>query len=288
LTFRHNLTAGDTITNAELTRIFKCATQGGMRRSHRTNSLVIISDHTKFIHQDRWISETLVHYTGMGLEGDQSIDYLQNKTLNESLTNGVRPYFFEVYDPRKYLFRGEVELAARPFEECQPDKNGKPRTVWMFPLRVVGADSAFCAPQKLVARKLQRKARQARQLPDGELFTMAIHSRRQPSNHQTTSTSYERNAYVAELTRRRANGVCQLCDQPAPFFNKKNEPHLEFHHITWLSRGGEDTVENSVALCPNCHRKMHILNLKDDQRKLEQEAQKNCCQLTIDGGVVYV
>jgi len=24
-----------------------------------------------------------------------------------------------------------------------------------------------------------------------------------------------------------------------------------------LSEGGEDTLENAIALCPNCHRKMH-------------------------------
>ncbi len=38
---QHNLTVGDTITNAELTGIFKCGPQGGMRRSLRTDSLVI-------------------------------------------------------------------------------------------------------------------------------------------------------------------------------------------------------------------------------------------------------
>jgi hypothetical protein len=33
---------------------------------------------------------------------------------------------------------------------------------------------------------------------------------------------------------------------------------------------------------------MHVLNLREDRKKLLQEAQKSCCQLTIDGGVVYV
>ncbi|WP_163591073.1 HNH endonuclease, partial [Klebsiella variicola] len=35
-------------------------------------------------------------------------------------------------------------------------------------------------------------------------------------------------------------------------------PFLEVHHIEWLSNGGEDSVENAIALCPNCHRQAHF------------------------------
>lgn len=53
----------------------------------------------------------------------------------------------------------------------------------------------------------------------------------------------------------------------APFIDAKGEPYLEVHHIIWLSHGGADTIENTVALCPNCHRKMHILQSADDVEK---------------------
>ncbi|MFQ9978086.1 HNH endonuclease [Clostridium cadaveris] len=33
------------------------------------------------------------------------------------------------------------------------------------------------------------------------------------------------------------------------------------------SNGGEDTIENTVALCHNCHKKMHITGLKEDIQK---------------------
>ena len=89
-------------------QILKCGPQGGMRRSHRTGSLIIISDHTKSSYEDRWVSGDVIHYTGMGLEGDQSLDYMQNNTLSESATNGVSSYLFEVFDPGTYLFRGQV------------------------------------------------------------------------------------------------------------------------------------------------------------------------------------
>jgi len=32
---------------------------------------------------------------------------------------------------------------------------------------------------------------------------------------------------------------------------------LEVHHKVPLAEGGDDTVENAIALCPNCHRHAH-------------------------------
>lgn len=32
---------------------------------------------------------------------------------------------------------------------------------------------------------------------------------------------------------------------------------------------GEDTIENTVALCPNCHRKMHVINDSDEVKTLQ-------------------
>ena len=53
------------------------------------------------------------------------------------------------------------------------------------------------------------------------------------------------------------------------FSDKEGKPYIETHHIDWLSKGGEDTIENTVALCPNCHRKMHIINSEKDVEKLK-------------------
>jgi len=47
--------------------------------------------------------------------------------------------------------------------------------------------------------------------------------------------------------------------KPAPFLRKKDQsPYLEVHHMIQLADGGEDTTENAVALCPNCHRQLHF------------------------------
>lgn len=62
---------------------------------------------------------------------------------------------------------------------------------------------------------------------------------------------------VAEVTLR-AKGKCEGCKEKAPFLRLKDgTPYLEVHHIKQLAHDGEDTVENAIALCPNCHRESH-------------------------------
>ncbi|MFW9973320.1 MAG: AAA family ATPase, partial [Candidatus Odinarchaeota archaeon] len=134
--FDPGLNKGQVINNTELMEIFKVSNSGGMRRSYRTNSLVLISDHTKGLYGDRWEDEIL-HYTGMGLMGDQSLEYMQNKTLHESNSNRVNIFLFEVFNPREYTYRGGIKLISEPYQEDQPDKEGNFRKVWIFPLKLI-------------------------------------------------------------------------------------------------------------------------------------------------------
>lgn len=45
----------------------------------------------------------ILHYTGMGLEGDQKIDYAQNTTLAQIQSNNVEPFLFEVFQHIPHL-----------------------------------------------------------------------------------------------------------------------------------------------------------------------------------------
>ena len=62
--------------------------------------------------------------------------------LNNLCTNpnGVEIHLFEVDNPGEYKYLGVVELAGQPYQEIQPDQNGAPRKVWMFPLRKLIAE----------------------------------------------------------------------------------------------------------------------------------------------------
>ena len=99
---------------------------------------------------------------------------------------------------------------------------------------------------------------------------------------------YERNMALVEYDMRStsefeaakrilfyANGICELCGKPAPFCTNDGRPYLEAHFVNWLSEGGKPTIDNVVALCPNCHKKIHVLKLKDDLDRLRRIAKEH-------------
>jgi len=275
MSFNPGLKIGDVITHERLIEIFKCGNMGGMRRSKKTNTLVIISDHTKGLYEDKWIGDVL-HYTGMGKNGDQSLTFAQNRTLAESNKNGVDVHLFEVFKEKEYVYMGRVKLVDEPYQEVQKGEDDVPRKVWIFPVKVVQESATTAVDSSLIQTKYEEKEKQAKRLDNEMLAQRAKKSQSEKTSvRNVVTTTYERNAYVSEYAKRRANGICQLCEREAPFKNKDGEPYLETHHIEWLSRGGTDTLDNTVALCPNCHRKMHVLDLDEDRSKLKKAASIN-------------
>ncbi|PGB58575.1 HNH endonuclease [Bacillus toyonensis] len=62
-----------------------------------------------------------------------------------------------------------------------------------------------------------------------------------------------------------------MYEQHAPSQDKKGNPYLEAKHVKWLSVDGEDTIYNTVGVCANYHRNLHILSLHEDVVKLEKK-----------------
>ena len=78
-----------------------------------------------------------------------------------------------------------------------------------------------------------------------------------PTARHTAITQFQRDAAVKAWVVRQAGGVCECCEQPAPFNGADGLPYLELHYVRQLVEGGADVVSNAVALCPNCHREIH-------------------------------
>ncbi|CAI0766776.1 Predicted restriction endonuclease [Serratia rubidaea] len=102
----------------------------------------------------------------------------------------------------------------------------------------------------------------ASRLSSGQRSEILATKSKNPDFIEVTSRVFKRNPYVVAEVIFRANGKCQCCKRDAPFKREDGTPYLEVHHIEWLSRGGEDSVENAIALCPNCHRQAHYGVLK--------------------------
>ncbi|WP_227376263.1 HNH endonuclease [Haladaptatus halobius] len=77
------------------------------------------------------------------------------------------------------------------------------------------------------------------------------------SGKQRTTTEYDRSDAIRKYVKRRANGVCEGCSDPAPFTSRTGKPYLQAHHIHEVAGGGPDSPETVIALCPNCHFRVH-------------------------------
>ncbi len=263
-----DLKLGRKYSNYDLMNYFLCSEQGGMRRSIRRNALVIVSDHTKALYDDIWVDGVL-QYTGMGKNGNQEITFAQNRTVYESDSNNVVLYLFEVYDSsilKKYEYKGIVKLVGKPFKKQQFDEEDHLRNVWMFPLKPIDKSITRYSDLKKAEEISEKKAKK---LTDQEILnTLKTRDSNVPAESYAVTKVVHRDALVKEITKRNANGYCDLCGEPAPFRTKKGEPFLEVHHIITLSNKGPDKVTNTVALCPNCHRKIHYANSVDDEKFL--------------------
>lgn len=78
-----------------------------------------------------------------------------------------------------------------------------------------------------------------------------------PTKKIKESASYVRDPRVTAWVINNSNGSCESCDQPSPFTKSDGDFYLEVHHLRRLADGGSDTIANTVAVCPNCHRRLH-------------------------------
>lgn len=90
--------------------------------------------------------------------------------------------------------------------------------------------------------------------------------------HDSSTSPYTRSQSVSNYVKARANGSCEGCGDAAPFMSKTGEPYLHAHHIYELTDGGADTPDTVIALCPNCHYRVH--HGKDGEEYNEKLLQK--------------
>jgi len=90
-----------------------------------------------------------------------------------------------------------------------------------------------------------------------------------PIQAEQTIYTYPRNNILKNYVKRRSNYSCEMpkCDYIG--FNKNNgERYIEIHHIIPLSEGGEDSINNTAALCPNCHRALHYADNREELKNI--------------------
>lgn len=219
-------------------------------------------------YEDKFLDDDTLLYTGEGVEGDMTMES-GNRAIRDHQENGESIHLFEDTDmPWMVTYLGEYEYILHRTDTLL-DENGDQREAFRFKLAPVGGTqikSQNGTPNSLSDQELFEKAKQSSPTPSTG-----------SSNGSRGGRSYPRSQYVREFALRLADGVCQGCDKDAPFIAESGTPFLEVHHITRRSDGGADAPENVVALCPNCHRRVHEGRDGDEfnQRLRKQVKQRN-------------
>ena len=113
---------------------------------------------------------------------------------------------------------------------------------------------------RLLAQEFDRKRLNSRtaELASSVLLDAPPQGVPEPISLNQKVTVWGRDPEVRAYALARARGKCQSCNAPAPFNTPSGDPFLEVHHVKQLADGGPDTIDNAVALCPNCHREAHF------------------------------
>lgn len=229
-----------------------------------------------------------------GYEDDSLIQrHIQHFEKHDAEYGCPRCYYVDVafFDLTTHiLWNGKVRewIAAHPKENSafvtkeDSDRKGTPTVPYLSPIAPEHArflmEQILDEPQPEEVRELAREIYEQTDAPlihGDELLQKArkASAREKRPPRKSVRMDFPRDPYIAQEAKERANGHCQLCGEAAPFHKENGEPYLECHHVVWLSQGGDDDLTNVVALCPNCHRKMHELDDPDDVSKLKALAQ---------------
>ncbi|MFT6916303.1 MAG: 5-methylcytosine-specific restriction protein A [Motiliproteus sp.] len=148
-----------------------------------------------------------------------------------------------------------LQAIGRPYiPGYKPAKNVGSNVIEQLQRMLVGQRPDVLAPTD-DPQELEKRVAVARDLikPDS---TPPV-GQQAPVVGTSTTSSYMRCPQVKAWVLENAAGVCEGCGVQAPFTTDAGAPYLEVHHLNHLAQGGHDTVGNTVALCPNCHRRCH-------------------------------
>lgn len=203
-------------------------------------------------------------YVGQGQSGDQSLDNAANAKLaarerSVLLFTTREPTSSEVAAQNSYgklfTFRGSFNVAA--VETFVPDVGPRSgdRLLRFVLVPALDSSTAQASAANQPADAVDLATLQHRLSQE---FTSAASSR-------LSSVEYrKRSAAVHRYAHRRAAGICEACHLPAPFLLDEGDPYLEVHHLRRLADDGPDAPSNVAAICPNCHRAVHLATNRRD------------------------
>ena len=99
----------------------------------------------------------------------------------------------------------------------------------------------------------------ARNINRDEIFRRANSVKGRPPKASYTRTEYKRSPWVVFAALLRADSECEMpsCNHES-IIKDDGTVYLEVHHVVPLAEDGTDELINAAALCPRCHRDLHV------------------------------
>ncbi len=201
-------------------------------------------------YKDEWTDDGIFLYSGEGQKGDMG--YIRgNLQILNHITNGRDLYLFKYIETGLVRFIGQM-ICTGHHETIGKDIDGKDRKVIIFELTPI--DRFDKLDDYYDDEKFSNMWEQSLDvLRENAIKSSSIGQ----SPRERKSNVFNRSESIKIYINRRAKGICEACEKPAPFVSKTDKPYLETHHIRRLTDGGPDHPNYVIALCPNCHRRAH-------------------------------
>ena len=229
--------------------------QGGISTPASHNLILLFTGKQgeQYGYSDGWSHEGVFLYTGEGQRGEMEL-VRRNRARLDHAQRGKDVHLFAYTRQRGFVrYMGQM-VCSGYHHRTAPDADGETRQAIVFELAPINESEE---PSPLASSTATS---------DEDLAGVSIEELRAKAlaSSSTAGTPAERKAVVRIRSHaiklyvlQRSQGVCEGCDQPAPFQTPRGTAYLEPHHIRRLSDGGPDHPRWVAALCPNCHRRAH-------------------------------
>lgn len=263
------LAVGAAYSRTELNDALGGQRQGGIVTTQRFPVVLIFTGDRgeEFGYEDGFQDNGEFWYTGEGQVGDMTL-VRRNLALEQRGRNGEPILVFrEDGMSGRHHFVGRGRYLG--FHDSKgPDKSGRLRKTIVFELGIdpvgidVREDGLVIGTGDSSVPDLRDPS--SRGAAEHGSFTLAqlralanAHPAENASAQEQRRLVHKRSKAVRTYVLARAGTHCEGCDALAPFRRRDGSPYLEPHHIYRRADKGPDSANAVIALCPNCHRRVH-------------------------------
>lgn len=231
--------------------------QGGIStpKNHPVVLLFTGEEGHDYGYRDGFREDGIFDYTGEGQTGDMMMKG-GNRAIHDHDADRKQLLLFQSAGPGKVRFLGQCHYLGHRHEPAL-DKDKKPRRAIVFELEIEARHGSG-APRDFVVDTDEPESPDLWKLSLDRLRRRALNQAKAgaPAKERKVLLR-QRSEAVRVYALRRAGGVCEGCGENAPFLTAAGRGYLEVHHIQRLADSGPDDPSAVVAICPNCHRRVH-------------------------------